>query len=80
LEKELILVQKSSLSDNGPGPLPKGFQDGSAQYPVTFVRKEKFEEILNRNYSIDLMINEDKGTDKAAVPSIDMYGYFGSLK
>lgn len=80
LPKELVIVQKSNLSANGPGPMPKGMRDGVVQYPVTFARKDKFEKILSQNYSIDILFDEDKGAYQAGSHSIDMYGYFGSIK
>jgi hypothetical protein len=52
LPKELINVQKSNLSCNGPGPMPEGMKDGEIQYPVTFARKDKFEEILNNESTL----------------------------
>ena len=79
LSKELISIQKSNLSDNGPGPMPNGLQDGAIEYPVTFSRKDKFEEILRRNYSIDTILNEEKGAGMAARNSVNMYGYFCSI-
>ncbi|MDQ5987594.1 MAG: hypothetical protein CSYNP_03339 [Syntrophus sp. SKADARSKE-3] len=80
LPKELIIVQKSNLSANGPGPMPHGMRDGVVQYPAMFARKDKFEEILSQNYSINIMFTEDKGAYQAARHSIDMYGYFCSIK
>lgn len=80
LPKELVIVQKSNLSANGPGPMPEGMRDRVIQYPVTFARKDKFEEILSQNYTIKILFNEDKGAYLAGNHSIDMYGYFGSLK
>jgi len=80
LSKELIVVQKSHLSANGPGPMPQGMRDGVVQYPVTFARKDKFEEILSQSYSINILFNEDKGAYQAANHSIDMYGYFCSIR
>ena len=74
------MVQKSNLSDNGPGPMPKGMRDGVVQYPITFARKDKFEEILSQNYSINILFNEHKGAFQAANHSIDTYGYFVTLK
>jgi len=76
--RELVVVQKSNLSSNGPGPMPKGVPDRIAQYPVTFARKDKFEEIIRRKYSIDILFEEDKGAYHAGSQPIDMYGYFGT--
>ena len=80
LQMELITIQKSSLSGNGPGPMPEGMRDKKIQYPVTFARKDKFEEILRKNYSIDIQFNEDKGSYQAVNHTIDLYGYFCSKK
>ena len=80
LEQDFIIVQKSNLSANGPGPMPKGIRDRSVKYPVTFARKEKFEAILNQKYAIDIIFNEDKGAYRAAKHPINMYGYFCSRK
>jgi putative methyltransferase (TIGR04325 family) len=78
--RELVVVQESNLSANGPGPMPNGMRDRIAQYPVTFARKDKFEEIISQRYSIDILFEEDKGSYQAANQPIDMYGYFGTLK
>lgn len=80
LQKELIVVQKSNLSSNGPGPMPIGMQDGVVQYPVTFARKDQFEKILSENYAIDILFEEDKGSYQAGSHSINMYGFFGTIK
>jgi putative methyltransferase (TIGR04325 family) len=80
LQKELITIQKSRLSGNGPGPMPEGMRDKEIKYPVTFSRKDKFEEILRKNYSIDIQFNEDKRSYQAANHAIDLYGYFCSKK
>jgi putative methyltransferase (TIGR04325 family) len=72
--KELVVIQESSLSANGPGPMPQDMQDGIVQYPVTFARKDKFEEILGQNYSINIIFEENRGAYQAADHSIDMYG------
>lgn len=79
LPKELIIVQKARLSENGIGPMPQGMNDKIIQYPVIFARKDKFEEILSRNYSIEILFNEDERYYAAGQP-INMYGYFGVLR
>jgi putative methyltransferase (TIGR04325 family) len=78
--KELVVIQESSLSANGPGPMPQDMRDGIVQYPVTFARKDRFEEILGQNYSINIIFEENRGAYQAANHSIDMYGYFCVLK
>lgn len=80
LPGDMIIIQAANLSANGPGPMPAGMKDGVIKYPVTFARKDKFEEIISRNYQIKIMLNEDKRVYAAGKHSIDLYGYFGSLK
>jgi hypothetical protein len=76
----MIVIQTANLSANGPGPMPAGMKDGVIKYPVTFARKDKFEEIILKNYQIQILLNEDKRAYSAGKHSIDLYGYFGSLK
>ena len=80
LQKNLIIVQKSLLSENGYGPMPQGMRDRAVHYPVTFPRKDKFEDILSQSYSINILFNEDKGAYQAGNHTVDMYGYFATLK
>jgi len=55
-------------------------KDGIIRYPVTFVRKDRFEEIISKNYQINIQFNEEKGAHLAGGNPINMYGYFSSLK
>jgi putative methyltransferase (TIGR04325 family) len=80
LSTELIMVQAADLSANGPGPMPAGMKDSVTKYPVTFARKDKFEEIISKNYLIQIQLMEDKKAYSAGRHSIDMYGYLGVLK
>jgi putative methyltransferase (TIGR04325 family) len=43
------VVQKSRLSQNGPGPMPPGFQDASVSYPLTILNRARVEEALRSN-------------------------------
>lgn len=80
LPKELITIQTSYLSSNGPGPMPEGIKDAIIRYPVTFARKDKFEEIISTNYKIRVQFNEDRNAYSIGKYFIHMYGYFGTLK
>ena len=60
--------------------MPEGMTDGISRTPVTFIRKDKFEEILNKNYSIKIQFSEEKNAYIAGKKSIDMYGYFAEQK
>jgi putative methyltransferase (TIGR04325 family) len=44
------LIQKSRLSENGPGPLPPGTQDTSVRYPVSFVPVSTVSGLLRAHY------------------------------
>ena len=44
------LVQKSRLSENGPGPLPSGVRDSECSYPVTYVAMQTVTSILSSRY------------------------------
>jgi putative methyltransferase (TIGR04325 family) len=46
------MIQTSRLSDNGPGPLPRGMKDRQVKYPVTFVNRKVFEDTLLGAYTI----------------------------
>lgn len=78
--KELILVQESKLSDNGPGPMPSGISDRLVTYPVTVARKEKFEAILNRDYSTRLIWRDNARVCPARECCVGSFGYFADLK
>lgn len=40
---ELITIQTSTLSANGPGALTEGMPDGPVKYPIIFARQDKVE-------------------------------------
>lgn len=79
-DKNLISIQVSKLSENGPGPLPLGFRDKSVSYPITFASRREAERILNEKYEIRFLTREDKGTFRAGKNMFDMSGYFCELK
>jgi len=51
-EREIITIQESLLSANGPGSLPAGFQDRVCKYPVTYYPKQNLEKLIRETYSI----------------------------
>jgi putative methyltransferase (TIGR04325 family) len=79
-EKSFISVQVSKLSENGPGPLPPGFEDRNVSYPIIFASKHEVEKILRERYEVRFSIKEDKGAFSAGKNEIDMHGYFLTLK
>lgn len=58
---DLIILQKSQLSENGFGPMPPGFKDREIYYPQTSVQKDKFFNILSSKYKILFTFNDDSG-------------------
>jgi putative methyltransferase (TIGR04325 family) len=65
------MLQSSRLAHNGPGPLPRGFRDGVAQYPVTFLNRSAFEGVLSPGYRIAVRYRDesaDHTTPRGAIP------------
>lgn len=59
--KEVIIVQQSTLSSNGFGPLPASFKDRTLSYPQTSIRKEKFLSILKEQYETIFSFQDESG-------------------
>ena len=77
----LIAVQRSKLSDNGPGQLPHGFVDEIIEYPITYIPKKVFEETLLSSYQIKFQIEEEGASlFFENMPINGMFGYYCSLK
>jgi putative methyltransferase (TIGR04325 family) len=56
--QEVIIIQESMLSTNGPGPLPVGIQDRLCKYPLIYFPKHRLEELIREKYSIVLRFGE----------------------
>ncbi len=74
--EQVAMIQKSCLSENGPGPLPDGIKDKTVYYPNVFVSKKQAEGVISENYHIKFKIIEDKSAYRAGKKEIDMFGYF----
>lgn len=59
--QDVICVHESRLSDNGPGPLPSGFQDGACRYPFTFMPLADFDAIVDRKYRTIFRFDDSSG-------------------
>jgi putative methyltransferase (TIGR04325 family) len=79
-QAEVITIQTSSLRTNGPGALPEGMPDGPVTYPLVFPSQEKVEEIIQRNYSLDIRFEEEQHAYSVGNMGIDMYGYFATRR
>jgi putative methyltransferase (TIGR04325 family) len=78
--ENLITVQESKLSANGPGPMPLGlFIDRKIKYPVTFVSQNSIEKIILEKYKIRFRIDEGDGGFLAGNRQLVMTGYFCEL-
>jgi putative methyltransferase (TIGR04325 family) len=73
---ELITIQASQISSNGPGPLPSGFTDRTITYPITYVSRKAVEEILKKKYDIRFMTDEGEGVFGLNGEMVTMNGYF----
>lgn len=53
-DRDIITIQKSFLSANGPGNLPKDYKDKIISYPLTIMSFEKFNSIIiNNDYELE---------------------------
>lgn len=57
--KPATFIQTSTLSHNGPGFLPRGFDDCEVQYPVTVSSRREFESRFKHQYSVRFWSRED---------------------
>lgn len=58
---EFYRVQKSLLSENGPGPLPKEIREQNIYYPEYLFSSEKFESFLKKSGLNFVVLEEGKG-------------------
>ena len=74
---EKVLLQKSTLSGNGIGPIPEelGIKDRAISYPVTILCKRKVEKIIKSYGEIQLQIKEEKKVLHTDTESFGYYGY-----
>jgi putative methyltransferase (TIGR04325 family) len=75
-EYSTVVVQKSYLSTNGPGPLQPGVSDAPVYYPVVVVSKKSFEDVLSERYDIKFGIVEEAAIYRVKAGSINLYGYY----
>ena len=60
-EEEVVILQQSSLSANGFGPLPSSFTDRVLLYPQTSILQEKFFQTLEARYKTIFSFQDDSG-------------------
>jgi hypothetical protein len=59
--RDVIGVQESWLSWNGPGDLPRGFQDRKVRYPFTFMPESTFYDVVRKNYDVVMSFDDPSG-------------------
>jgi putative methyltransferase (TIGR04325 family) len=61
-----VIVQTSRLSENGPGDMPPGVRDREVRYPLTFMSRTSFENIVGARYRLVHGSRDDRIPDKEA--------------
>ncbi len=63
LNSSIIMTQKSQLADNGPGPLPDGFDNELLEYPITYIPRDEILKLATfYGYELRLSLLEEKET------------------
>lgn len=78
-EQAVTRIQKSRLSENGPGPLMENIKDVPVAYPVVFAPIESFERKLSESYDIQFLINEGIAY-RFGNEIVEMFSYFCTRK
>jgi putative methyltransferase (TIGR04325 family) len=72
--EEITFLQNSKISENGPGPLPKGFENMNVSYEVKLMNYKKAIRIIENKYKIEFELIEDKNVAK----KMSYFGILGS--
>lgn len=75
-----IVVQRSRLSQNGPGPLPEGRVDRIVSYPCTILPRDEFEQVLWKRYANRLFAVENPRAWRAGRGWIPQYSIVADLR
>jgi putative methyltransferase (TIGR04325 family) len=77
---QIVYLQESLLSQNGPGPVPKDFQEKWVKYENNIVSKDSFEKILTE--ALDSWVSVDEGFWDSGMfgNRVKTYSYFGTAK
>lgn len=78
-DRDLITIQTSSLSTNGPGQMPKQYTDKIMTYPHTTLSFNKFNSIVLKTYKLTWIFNDVTGSYKIGNEPIIGRGLFYSL-
>ena len=75
---QIIGLQISKLSSNGPGPMPQNlkFEDAEISYPFTVLGKEVVEHEIQKYGNILFSFREETDAYKTVVGNFSNFGYF----
>jgi putative methyltransferase (TIGR04325 family) len=59
---DFVTIQKSKLSDNGPGPMPEKYMDKEIFYPHTTIALNNFLNIVQEKYELEWSFEENSGS------------------
>jgi len=77
--ERIVKIQRSLLSQNGPGPLPAGFEDREVFYPIVCESLVNVENLISTHgYSIAFRMIEEPAVKGKDGP-LYMFGYFAEL-
>lgn len=79
-KNDIYTVHKSKLSWNGPGDLPKGFQDKWVKYPYSFISEEFFLNTIEKKYQILAKFEDKSGIYPVFGYPIEGYALLCKLK
>jgi len=60
-DRDIVTIQSSNLSANGPGKMPDGYEDKIMKYPHTTLSYKKFTEKLEEQYKMEWVFDERSG-------------------
>jgi putative methyltransferase (TIGR04325 family) len=75
---QIITIQTSNYSANGPGPLPNGMKDGLVRYPITLLEKGLLESKIKERYE-ELILFEEGVAHYFKGAKINSFGYLGKI-
>ncbi len=76
--REIITIQTSLLSENGPGPMPKYYIDKKISYPHTTLSFHHFNSFVSKNYKLVWIFSESSGSHKIGNETIIGRGLYYS--
>jgi len=79
-DRDIYTLQKSKLSGNGPGKLPKEYKDIIIKYPHTTLSLPKFINAFNEFYSIEWEFEERTGMHQINFEKVKGLGMLLKLK